>query len=41
MLRIEYRDYFFKKDIVRTIYLLDELDEDKYTKFMLRHLSFG
>ncbi len=35
----EYRDFFFKKDIVRTIYLLDELDEDKYTKFMLRHLA--
>ena len=35
----EYRDYFFKKDIVRTIYLLDELDEDKYAKFMLRHLA--
>jgi len=35
----EYREYFFKKDIVRTIYLLDELDEDKYAKFMLRHLA--
>ena len=35
----EYRDFFFKKDIVKTIYLLDELDEDKYTKFMLRHLA--
>ena len=35
----EYRDYFFNKDIIRTIYLLDELDEDKYTKFMLRHLA--
>ena len=35
----EYRDYFFKKEIVKMIYLLDELDEDKYTKFMLRHLA--
>ncbi|MBD1140758.1 lytic transglycosylase domain-containing protein [Pelagibacterales bacterium SAG-MED39] len=35
----EYRDYFFKKEIVKLIYLLDELDEDKYTKHMLRHLA--
>ena len=35
----EYRDYFFKKEIVRIIYLLDELDEDKYTKHILRHLA--
>ena len=35
----EYRDYFFKKEIVKIIYLLDELDEDKYTKHMLRHLA--
>ena len=35
----EYRDYFFKKEIVKVIYLLDDLDEDKYTKFMLRHLA--
>ena len=35
----EYRNYFFKKDIVKVIYLLDELDEDKYTKHMLRHLA--
>ncbi len=35
----EYRDYFFKKEIVKTIYLLDELDEDKYAKHMLRHLA--
>ena len=34
-----YRDYFFKKEIVKVIYLLDELDEDKYTKHMLRHLA--
>ena len=35
----EYRDYFFKKEIVKIIYLLDELDEDKYTKYILRHLA--
>ena len=35
----EYRDYFFKKDIVKIIHLLDELNEDKYTKHMLRHLA--
>ena len=28
----EYREYFFKKELVKTIYLLDELNEDKYTK---------
>ena len=35
----EYRKYFFKKELVKTIYLLDELDEDKYTKHILRHLA--
>ncbi len=35
----EYRKYFFKKEIVKLIYLLDELDEDKYTKHILRHLA--
>ena len=35
----EYRNYFFKKEIVKVIYLLDELDEDKYAKHMLRHLA--
>ena len=35
----EYRDYFFKKELVKTIYLLDELNEDKYTKYILRHLA--
>jgi soluble lytic murein transglycosylase len=35
----EYRDYFFKNKIVKVIYLLDELDEDKYAKHMLRHLA--
>ena len=35
----DYRDYFFKKELVKTIYLLDELNEDKYTKYILRHLA--
>ncbi len=35
----EYRDYFFKKDLVKLIYLLNELNEDKYTKFILRFLA--
>ena len=35
----EYRNYFFKKEVVKIIYLLDDLDEDKYTKHMLRHLA--
>jgi len=35
----EYRDYFFKKELVKTIYLLDELNQDKYTKHILRHLA--
>ena len=35
----EYRDYFFKKEIVKVIYLLDEIEEDKYAKHMLRHLA--
>ncbi len=35
----EYKNYFFKKELVKTIYLLDELNEDKYTKFILRHLA--
>ncbi len=35
----DYKDYFFKKDLVKTIYLLDELNYDKYTKHILRHLA--
>ena len=35
----EYRETFLKKKLVKTIYLLDELNEDKYTKHMLRHLA--
>ncbi len=35
----DYRESFFKKELVKTIYLLDELNEDKYTKHILRHLA--
>ena len=35
----EYRDYFFKKEIVKIVYLLDELNEDKYSKHILRYLA--
>tara|TARA_B100000700_G_scaffold192782_1_gene212299 strand:+ start:534 stop:2759 length:2226 start_codon:yes stop_codon:yes gene_type:complete len=35
----KYRDYFYSKELVKIIYLLDELDQDKYTKFILRHLA--
>ena len=35
----DYRNDFLKKDLVKMIYLLDELDEDKYTKHILRHLA--
>ena len=35
----EYRESFFKKEIVKIIFLLNELDEDKYTKHILRHLA--
>ena len=35
----EYRDYFYKKELVKMIFLLDELNEDKYTKHILRHLA--
>jgi len=35
----KYRDYFFRKELIKVVYLLDALDEDKYTKFILRHLA--
>ena len=35
----KYRDYFFSKELVKIVYLLNELDEDKYAKFILRHLA--
>ena len=35
----KYKDYFYSKELVKVIHLLDELDEDKYTKFILRHIA--
>ncbi len=35
----KYRLIFFNKELVKIIYLLDELKKDKYTKFILRHLA--
>ena len=35
----EYREEFFKKELVKIVYLLYELNEDKYTKHILRHLA--
>ena len=34
-----YRKLFYKKDLVKIVYLLDELDKDKYSKKILRHLA--
>ena len=31
--------YFYKKDLVKIIHLLDELNKDKYTKNILKHLA--
>ena len=35
----KYREKFYSKELVKITYLLDELDEDKYTTFILRHLA--
>jgi len=35
----EYRKYFYKKDLVKIVYLLDELNKDKYTKNILKHIA--
>ena len=35
----KYRYIFFNKELVKIIYLLDELKKDKYTKYILRHLA--
>jgi soluble lytic murein transglycosylase len=35
----EYRKAFFNKELVKITHLLHELDKDKYTKFILRHLA--
>ena len=34
-----YRKYFYKKELVKIVHLLDELNKDKYTKNILRHLA--
>ena len=35
----DYRKYFYKNELVKVIHLLDELNKDKYTKHILRHLA--
>ena len=35
----KYRYVFFNKELVKITYLLHELEKDKYTKFILRHLA--
>ena len=35
----EYRKYFYKNDLVKIIYLLNELNKTKYTKNILKHIA--
>ncbi len=35
----EYKNKFLEKDLVKIVYLLNELDKSKYTKHILRHLA--
>ena len=35
----EYKKYFNKKELVKIVHLLDDLNKDKYTKHILRHLA--
>ena len=35
----EYKKYFYKKDLVKIIHLLDELNKHKYTKHILKYLA--
>ncbi|MDA9769360.1 lytic transglycosylase domain-containing protein, partial [Candidatus Pelagibacter sp.] len=35
----EYRKYFYKKELVKLAYLLEELNKTKYTKNILKHLA--
>ncbi|MSP10670.1 MAG: lytic transglycosylase domain-containing protein [Pelagibacteraceae bacterium] len=35
----EYKNIFFNNELVKIVYLLDELNEDTYSKFLLRHLA--
>ncbi|MDA9062635.1 lytic transglycosylase domain-containing protein [Candidatus Pelagibacter sp.] len=34
-----YRKYFYEKELVKVIHLLDELNKDKYTKNILKHVA--
>ncbi len=34
-----YRKYFYQKELVKIVHLLDELNKDKYSKHILRHLA--
>ena len=36
---IKYKINFYDKELVKIVYLLDELDKDKYTKDILRHIA--
>jgi soluble lytic murein transglycosylase len=35
----KYKKYFYKKELVKIVHLLDELNKNKYTKDILRHLA--
>ena len=35
----KYRKKFYEKDLVKIVFLLDELNKDKYTKDILKHLA--
>ena len=35
----KYKKYFYNKELVKIVYLLDELKKDKYTKNILKHLA--
>ena len=41
MLKVDgkYKKKFYEKDLVKIVYLLDELNKDKYTKDILKHLA--
>ena len=35
----KYKKYFYNKELVKIVHLLDELNKDKYTKNILKHLA--
>ena len=35
----KYRKKFYENDLVKIVFLLNELDKDKYTKHILRYLA--